>query len=349
MAGARDRFRIPLAPVAEAAPPQPRRAGPMGSAGRDVAEAVTAATEAQVEARRQNAADAKAWRAAEAEGRVLVAVPLEEIAADDLPRDRLDLDGAAGSEAMEELKASIRARGQREPIELYRDHRGRLQIKKGWRRVTALRALHAETGEARFATALARIDGEGGQGGEASRIGLYVDMVEENAVREDLTFAEMAQLVIAACDDPRTGFQDHEQALSRLYASLHKMKRSNIRQFVRLLVTLGDALKWPKAVGRDLGTAVARRLAEDEALGASLRAALTAAETPTRQNAILKAALTSQPAAGPRRAARHVAIPGLKATISGEQTSITLDRPIDSIAEDRLAAALAAFRDAVTE
>jgi ParB family chromosome partitioning protein len=318
----------------------------MGSAGREVADPLAAATEAQVEARRQNAADAKSWRAAEAEGRVLVAVPLAEIAADDLPRDRLDLESATASEAMDELKASIRARGQREPVELYRDGTGRLQIKKGWRRVTALRALHAETGEPRFSTALARIDHEGGAGGRTARIGLYVDMVEENAVREDLTFAEMAQLVIAACDDPRTGFTNHDEALARLYASLHKMKRSNIRQFVRLLATLGETLKWPRSVGRDLGTAVARRLVEDRALGRQLRKALAGADSPTRQNAILKAALKGKPAT-PRPGPRRLALPGLDAAIAGRRARITLQHEIDGLPEERLAAALTAFRDAL--
>jgi ParB family chromosome partitioning protein len=318
----------------------------MGSAGREVAESLAAATEAQVEARRQNAVDAKAWRAAEAEGRVLVAVPLGEIAEGDLPRDRLDLEGVAASEAMEELKASIRARGQREPVELYRDREGRLQIKKGWRRITALRALYAETAEARFATVLARID-EDGQQNTAARIGLYIDMVEENAVREDLTFAEMAQLVIAACDDPRTEFRDHDEALSRLYASLHKMKRSNIRQFVRLLTTLGETLKWPKAVGRDLGTAVARRLAEDRSLGPRLRTALAGADSAERQNAILKAALTGTTPAAFKPQMRHLALPGLSATITGSKARLVLEADLDAVPEERLAAALAAFRDAL--
>ena len=343
MAG--NRFRIPLAPAPEAAAPQARRAGPMGRAGREVAETVTAATEAQVEMRRQNAADAKAWRAAEAEGRVLQAVPLAAIAEGDLPRDRLDLAGAAVSEAMEELKASIRARGQREPVELYRDRDGRLQIKKGWRRITALRALHAETGGDRFATALARIDEAGGAADTASLVGLYVDMVEENAVREDLTFAEMAQLAIAARDDPRAGLASDDAAVARLYASLHKMKRSNIRQFVRLLRALGETLKWPKAVGRDLGAGVARRLAEDPPLLAPLRESLAVADGPAMQNALLKAMLTRIPA--DRAPARRLALPGLSATVAGRQVRLTLDADLDAVPADRLAAALAAFRDAL--
>jgi len=49
-------------------------------------------------------------------------------------------------------------RGQKEPIEIYIGADGRYQLKKGWRRMTALRQLFQETGEDGFATALARIE-----------------------------------------------------------------------------------------------------------------------------------------------------------------------------------------------
>jgi ParB family chromosome partitioning protein len=213
MAG-KSRFDIPLASSEVA--PRTRRSGPMGAAGREVGESLAAATEAQVEARRRNAADARAFRAAQEGGLVLSRVPLDDIRVDDLPRDRMALDDVATSDEMDELKASIRARGQREPIEVYRDAEGRLQLKKGWRRLTALRLLHAETGEARFAEAVCRIDGSA-----AARVELFIDMVEENAVREDLSFAEMAQLAIAATRDPACGFASYDDAIRRLYDSLH--------------------------------------------------------------------------------------------------------------------------------
>jgi ParB family chromosome partitioning protein len=157
---------------------------------------------------------------------VLNVLAIDDVRVDGLPRDRLDLEGVAAAEEMDELKASIRARGQREPIEVYVDAAGRFQLKKGWRRLTALRSLLEETGDARFATVVARIGAS-----DDDRVALYVDMVEENAVRQDLTFAEMAAVALKAAQDPAAGLGSVDEAVSRLYASLQKTKRSYIRQF----------------------------------------------------------------------------------------------------------------------
>ena len=180
-------------------PPAPARrrrdVGPMGAAVREAASSLSDSTESLVEQRRQNAADAKSWRQAQDEGRVLVEIPLDAIRTDALPRDRLDLDAVAGSDEMEELKTSIRERGQKEPIEVF-EVGGGYQLKKGWRRLTALRQLHHETADPRFAHAVARV-----AEGAGSRIDLYIDMVEENVIREDLSFAEMAQVAITAAQE----------------------------------------------------------------------------------------------------------------------------------------------------
>lgn len=347
MAG-KSRFDIPVTPGAAAR--RERRSGPMGAAGREVGESLTAATEAQVEVRRRNAADAKAWRDAEADGRVLSRVPLDAIHVDDLPRDRLKLDDVASSDEMDELKASIRARGQREPMEVYRDAEGRLQLKKGWRRLTALRSLHQETGDARFAEAVCRIDGE-----ERGRVDLYIDMVEENAVREDLSFAEMAQLAIEAQRDPACGFATHDDAVRRLYGSLHKMKRSNIRQFVTLMEAVGDVLQWPKAVGRDLGANVGRKLRDRPDLVSGLRAALVEAQSLQDQSAALHAIVEAEraglaesgcrsPAKAARRGAKVQFRHGeAKVVAKAGECRISSPQDFSALPQERLAAAVAAF------
>lgn len=282
MATKGNRFGIgPVDPV-DAAPRRARDVGPMGAAVRDAASSLQASSDAMVEQRRQNAVQAKEFRQAQDEGRVLTAVPLDAISTVDLPRDRMDLAAVAASDAMEELKASIRARGQKEPIEVYRDTAGQLHLKKGWRRLSALQQLFAETGEDRFATVLARV-----ADASVDRMDLYIDMVEENVIREDLTFAEMAQVALDAARDPATGADDAEALVGRLYASLHKMKRSYIRAFVALLVQLGPDLRFPKAVARNLGVDVVRRIKEDEAAVPGLRAALSAAMDEAEQTAIL--------------------------------------------------------------
>lgn len=260
-------------------PKRKRSPGPMGTAVREAAGSLAESTESLVEQRRQNAADAKAWRRAQGEGRVLVELPIGEIRTDALPRDRLDLDAVAASDEMEELKTSIRERGQKEPIEVFAVEGG-YQLKKGWRRLTALRQLHGETGDDRFAYAVARVDE-----GQGSRIDLYIDMVEENVIREDLSFAEMAQVAVIAA---REEDQPAADLVSRIYASLHKMKRSYIRSFVYLLEELGEALQFPKAVPRNLGVDVARRLQAAPDAGSGLREDLAQAGTAEEQAAILR-------------------------------------------------------------
>ena len=277
----------PLEPTTER-PQRSRSVGPMGAAVRDAADNLQESTAAKVEQRRRNSEDAEAFRAAQQEGRVLVVIPLEDIATDDLPRDRLDLEGVAVSDEMEELKASIRDRGQKEPVEVFKGPDGRYQLKKGWRRFTALSQLYRETGEESFAAIIARVET-----GDADRISRYVDMVEENVVREDLTFAEMAQVAIVAAQDEGVAEVDASELVNRLYAALHKTKRSYIRSFVFMLNVLGDSLKWPKAVARNLGVEVARAISNPEEVEA-LKAELERCANPDAQTKVLKAFVTTE-------------------------------------------------------
>lgn len=279
-----------FAPVEpETAKPRNRSVGPMGAAIRDTAENLGASTEAKVEQRRQNAEDAKNYRTASVEGLILTRVPLADVHADDLPRDRLELEAVAQADEMEELKASIQARGQKEPVELYQGADGRLQIKKGWRRFTALSQLLAETQDDAFATIIARIEADG-QG----RLARYVDMVEENVVREDLTFAEMAQVAITAAEDIAVDERDPHVLVGTLYGALHKVKKSYIRSFVTLMHVLGDDLQWPKSVPRNVGVDAARVLKTAGIDLEDLRMRLRAAVTDDAQNEVLKSFVTGQ-------------------------------------------------------
>ena len=277
----------------EPAPVNRRRRdpGPMSAAVRETAGTLAEETEAKMERRKQNARDAKAFREAEADGRVLVALPVDEIYTDDLPRDRMELEAVAVSDEMEELKTSISMRGQREPIEVYVDGAGHYQLKKGWRRLTALRQLFAVSGDPEHGQVIARINT-----GIEERMGRYIDMVEENVVREDLSFAEMAQVAIVAADDPGTSESDADAMVGVLYASLHKMKRSYIRQFVFLLRTLGDDLKWPKSISRNLGVDLARGLRSGFLDAGLLRASLGTCGSPEEQNALFSDFLTTNSA-----------------------------------------------------
>ncbi|MEM9585134.1 MAG: ParB N-terminal domain-containing protein [Pseudomonadota bacterium] len=329
-----------------------RAVGPMGAAVREAAESLQETTEAKVEQRRQNAEDAKKFRKAEAEGRVLVNVPLAEISTTDLPRDRLELDAVAASDEMEELKSSIRERGQKEPIELYRDASGALQLKKGWRRFTALSQLWAETGEAGFAKVIARIDAR-----EDDRIGRYVDMVEENVVRENLTFAEMAQVAITAARDASVDGDDAEAMVQRLYGALHKTKRSYVRAFVFLLEMLGDDLKWPKSVSRNLGVEVSRGLRAGQG-GEALKADLRNCGDEVEQAQVLTAFLNAieKPTSGKSKSRSGKALEkfefrvgALKVTARKGECRIVSKDDFASLPKDKLERAIKAFEAALKE
>lgn len=181
----------------------------------------------------------------------LARVPLEAIDTSALPRDRLSLNRVAADPAMAGLKHSLRAHGQRDPVEVFEDETGRMQLKTGWRRWTALRQLHAKTGEARFATIEVRVVPQ------MPRLEALRAQGESNMLREDLSFAELAQLAITAAEEARG---DAHEMVGTLFAALPAMKRSYIRQFVFLLQALHPGLKWPAAVPRNLGVDVARAL-----------------------------------------------------------------------------------------
>ncbi len=339
------------------APRKKRNIGPMGAAVREAAGSLQESTEAKTEQRRQNASDAKAFREAQEDGRVLQRIRTSEISTDDLPRDRLELGQVALSDEMEELKASIRDRGQKEPIEVYLDRDGNYQLKKGWRRLTALQQLHEQTRDDRFLEVLARVEQ-----GAHDRMDRYVDMVEENVVREDLTFAEMAQVVWRAKLDPQVEETDSDALINSLYGSLHKMKRSYIRSFFYLQMIYGDRLKWPKAISRNLGVAVAREIKAGTNTDV-LEKALDKAESADEQNAALTAFVETARSVGtateqgiapavikPASAAKEkfeFHVDDMKITARQGECRIVGPEDFSALTRDQLERAVRAFKEAI--
>ncbi len=359
------RIGASLAPPPVAETPSPdaarRRPGPMAVAGRESAEAMTRMMEDQAQQRRRNAEEAEAWREAQADGRLLLRLPLDVVSCEDLPRDRMALQAVAQSDAMAELKASIRARGQREAIEVFQDAEGRWQLKTGWRRLEALRQLRAEAPEGGFDTVLVRVEGG------VERVGLYVGMVEENAIREDVSFAEMAHVAIAMARDPQTAVTSPDEAVSLLYASLHKTKRSNIRRFVELLQAVGTVLADARAVPKHLGAEAARLLNGDPARVEWLRAALALARDAAEQNAVLSAFCASEATTEARAESDSAssALPSraradarqkyefhhadMKVTARRGEVRIRASEDFASMPRERLEMAVAAFRAKLAE
>ncbi len=253
---------------------------------------------------------------ARAEGRLAEALPLEAIRVDHLARDRVapttgtgpgtgpgtgtgtGMGRGPGEETDEEMAAlveSLRSRGQQTPIEVIDLGPARAPTRygliSGWRRLTALKRLHAETGAARFATVLAVLRSP------ADAAEAYVSMVEENEIRVGLSHYERARIAAQAVS--RGAFPTEKAALLSLYASASRAKRSKIRSFLGIVAALDGALAFPAALPERLGLALAKRLEEAPEVGPEIAQALAAASPATAEaeQALIQAVLT-----GPRPA-----------------------------------------------
>jgi hypothetical protein len=214
---------------------------------------------------------------ARAEGRLIVSLPLGRVEADHLERDRLPPPGpdagpeAAAGEEMEALVESLRARGQQVPIDVVRlrNRPGeRFGLVSGLRRLTALRRLHAETGEARFATVKARVIAP------ENAADAYLSMVEENEIRAGLSFYERARVALKAAE--AGAYEDTRAALRGLWAHVSRAKRSKIGSFLLVVEALDGALRFPAALSEKRGLQLAGALKAEPDLGPRLRAALEA-------------------------------------------------------------------------
>jgi ParB family chromosome partitioning protein len=243
----------------------PRR-GPMAAA---IAETVDSTRERQeIEAliRAENDALAHEHVRLKRLGLVVALVALNQIDMTKLVRDR-----KKGPDAeLAELKASIAELGLSNPIRLEAREDGRFELVQGYRRLAAYRELLAETGDAdRFGTIPAAVTPPG-EGLEA----LYRQMVDENLVRKDISFAEMAMLAADYAADPLTKVSDPDKAVAELFKSAGYQKRSYIRTFIRVVGGLGRDLMFIEEIPRALGVSLARKLEEDAGFASRVREAL---------------------------------------------------------------------------
>ncbi len=233
-----------------------------------IAETVTSTRERQqVEARIRAENDALAHEHVRLTrlGLVTRFVPLDDIRMTKLVRDRKkgpDFDLA-------ELKASIADVGLSNPIRLEARDDGGFELIQGYRRLSAYRELRDETGDHDRYGAIPAAVTQPGDDLDA----LYRRMVDENLVRKDISFAEMALLALDYARDPGTSADDPERAVAVLFRSAGYQKRSYIRAFLPVVERLGTTLKFPQDIPRALGLALARRLDEVEGLVTLIQAA----------------------------------------------------------------------------
>lgn len=195
-------------------------------------------------------ADATAWREACAAGRVLLDLPLDSIDPLHLMRDRIVVD----ADDLAELKASIRANGQRLPIEVVAlPDPGRYGLISGWRRLQVMTELAGEDGPA-----FARIKAILRPAPETAA--LYTAMVEENELRAQISPYERGRIAVMAAV---TGvFPDTEAALGTIFAAASKAKRSKIRSFAFVYEELGDMLRYGPDLSERNGLRLAHALRE---------------------------------------------------------------------------------------
>ncbi|MEL6677774.1 MAG: ParB N-terminal domain-containing protein [Pseudomonadota bacterium] len=245
-------------------------------------------------------------------GRMILALPLTAVAEDHLTRDRVALD----AEAMEALSASLRAHGQRTPIEVTERDDGRYGLISGLRRLTALRALHDETGDARFSQVLALVRQPEGAA-EA-----YVAMVEENEIRSDLSYYERARIVARSVADGV--FRDERQALQSLFATASRAKRSKIGSFLEIYRTLDGHLAFPAHLPERLGLKLVGAIRDGHAERLTRALVSTASETPEAEQALLARLVASEPRTSARDPHHPELIPGVTMEAKRGRKALTL-------------------------
>ncbi|MFC3088699.1 ParB/RepB/Spo0J family partition protein [Tabrizicola soli] len=250
---------LPEGPVPETFPAgkvsdPPARRGPMAAAIAETADATRERQEVEARIRAENDNLAHEHVRLKRLGLVLELVPLDRIDMYKLVRDRKP----GPDDQLAELKASIADLGLSNPIRLEARADGRFELIQGYRRLAAFGELLAETGDSET---WGRIPAAVSQPGE-DLDALYRKMVDENLVRKDISFAEMALLALDYARDPGTRVSDPEKAVALLFKSAGYQKRSYIRAFIAVMERLGGALLYPQEIPRALGLALARRLEE---------------------------------------------------------------------------------------
>ncbi|MTH64188.1 ParB/RepB/Spo0J family partition protein [Paracoccus shanxieyensis] len=251
---------------AQPEPARDQRRGPMATAISETAESSRERARLEAEIRAENDALAQEHVRLKRAGLITDLIALDAIDTQKLIRDRKP----GADYELAELVASIREIGLSNPIRVEPAGEGRYELIQGWRRLSAYRALLEETGDAE---AWGRIPaGIAARGDELEQ--LYRRMVDENLVRKDISFAEMAQLALHYAMDPMTEENDPEKAVAILFKSAGYQKRSYIRSFIRLVEGLGETLLYAAEVPRALGLALSSKLDEVPGLAAAIRAEL---------------------------------------------------------------------------
>ncbi|ATF20178.1 ParB/RepB/Spo0J family partition protein [Phaeobacter gallaeciensis] len=327
------------------------RRGPMATAISENADALRTRAEVEQNIRAENDRLAHEFVRLKTLGLVVDRIPLDQISTSKLIRDRAvnrDLD-------LQELKESIRDLGLSNPIRVEEDGEG-YQLVQGFRRLSAYRALYEETGDEQYRLIPAGLVARG-----ETLQGLYRRMVDENLVRRDISFAEMAQLALSYARDPETGSDSVEDSVALLYASAGRQKRSYIRHFAELLELIGAELSFAEAIPRALGLDLKKHLVETPSAVEPLRQRLrdrsfsSADEELSVLRQSLKAsvsgasAMSTSQRAGMAKTTLRCAVPTgtVRCLARDGRIEMAMERDFSSVDQRRLEMAITAFFDAL--
>ena len=340
----------PTVPAGTETPePAETRRGPMAKAISENADALRVRADAEQKIRAENDRLAHEFVRLKKLGLVVDRIPLDQIKTTKLTRDR----SQTRDPDLGELIESIRTLGLSNPIRVEQDGDG-YQLVQGFRRLSAYRALYDETGDELYAAIPAGLVAQG-----ETLQGLYRRMVDENLVRRDISFAEMAQLALSYVQDDATEATTLDQAISILYASTGRQKRSYVRHFAELLEWIGSDLKFPEVIPRALGLDLKKRLSEAPAHQVTLRENLQIAlpQSAEEELAILRAALDKPSSRSTKPAPRvdsakttlRCTVPAgtVRCLARNGRIEMAMAKDFSTIDQRRLEGAIAAFFDAL--
>jgi ParB family transcriptional regulator, chromosome partitioning protein len=284
---------------------EPARRGPMAAAISETSTANAERSQVEAEIRAENDTLAQEHVRLKKLGLITDLLPTAKIKMSKLTRDRF----AKVDPELDELKASILAVGLSNPIRVEQCEDG-YELIQGFRRLNAFRELAVETDDPRYLKIPAALVPRG-----EPMIDLYRKMVDENLVRKDISFGEMAQLALSYAVELGV---DADDAVGQLYASALKQKRRYIRQFAIMLEATKGAIQHAESIPRALGLELYKALSGDSERAGELIASLAAEP---KRDAAAEAQILRNFVAGPAKATDK---PTTKPTA---KTSLRIPRP----------------------
>ena len=198
-----------------------------------------------------NRLDAEKLRIAEEQGRLIQNIPLDQINASAMIRDRVVIHEAE----LFELQQSMHLNGLRLPIEVYRTADGYGLI-SGYRRLLAARRiadLEPDNPACQAIKALIRPPSDAARAFEA--------MVEENEIRASLSHFERGRIAVLAAKEH--AYVNTDEAIQHLFVHASAAKRSKVKSFAEIFECLGDLLTYPEDLTERRGLRLANALRQD--------------------------------------------------------------------------------------